>query len=191
MSRPADRLGPPPLNLVPWGLLDFFGIKNGGRFPQTLPESLAPTMELFDWYLQTKAQLYATVGTAVAASAGASTKNDVTTVTGGLTISNGQIVVPDNEWWVLARGNIAATPSATFVGSFVIGMDFIQIQREQVVQSTRATFAAAANTRQNVTTFKGPYFIAPGTAINFNYDAELSAGTFNFTADLLLARALA
>lgn len=191
MSRPADRLGPPPLNLIPWGLLDFFGIKNGGRFPQQLPDQLLPVLEMFEWYLQTKAQTYSGTGTAVAASAGASTKNDVTVVSGGLTIVNGQISVPDNEWWVLTRGNIAATLSNTFAGTYVTGMDFIAITREQVTQGARITAAATANSRQNVHTFRGPIWISPGTQINFNYDAEMTAGSFTLTFDLVLARMLA
>src|SRR5262245_13062003 len=187
----SANLGPPPLNLVPWALLDFFGIKNGGRFPQYLGDVLSPCLEMFDWYLQTKGQLYSTVGTVVSANAGASSKNDITSVTGGLTITNGQLDVPNNEWWILKRANIAITPSATFAGIINAGMDLIQVGREQIFQQGRQTFVAAANTRQVVTPYLGPLWIAPGTQINFNYDVELSAGTFTFTADLFLARALA
>ena len=39
-------LTPPVISKLPLGLLGFFGIKNGGQYPQTLGTSIAPTLEL-------------------------------------------------------------------------------------------------------------------------------------------------
>jgi len=52
---------PPPINRIPQPLLGYFGIKNGGRYPQTLSETLAPTIDLryqydaagYEWEEQT------------------------------------------------------------------------------------------------------------------------------------------
>jgi hypothetical protein len=191
MSRPAERLGVPPLNQIPWGLLDFFGIKNGGRFPQHLSDVLVPTFEMLDWYTSTKGQTVALTGTVIAASAGASTKNDITVASSGFQtlIVNGQIAVPDNEWWIIRRGDIALTLTNTFVGTIGVGMDFIGLQREQYVQGV-IVGVATANSKQRIVAIPGPVFVAPGTQINFSYDAEMSAGTATLTADLHITRML-
>ncbi len=47
----------PPLNVQPIGLLDFFQLKNGGQYPQTLGTVLAPTYDLRDHYLQVNAAI--------------------------------------------------------------------------------------------------------------------------------------
>lgn len=46
-------LSPPRINRNPRGLLGFFGIKNGGHNPEELAPQLSPSVEMFDWYLQT------------------------------------------------------------------------------------------------------------------------------------------
>lgn len=43
--------GAPPLNRQPLGLLDFFGIKNGGENPRTLGNVLLPMVDLAPLYL--------------------------------------------------------------------------------------------------------------------------------------------
>lgn len=47
----------PNINKLPFGLLGFLGLKNGGRNPQELAETLAPTMDLTDLYFGTNKQL--------------------------------------------------------------------------------------------------------------------------------------
>ena len=56
MSRPPGRVGEPPLNVQPIGLLDFLDIKNGGRYPQYLENVLLPTWDLRDHYEVTNAR---------------------------------------------------------------------------------------------------------------------------------------
>lgn len=46
---------PAPLNRQPLGLLDFLGIKNGGQYPLTLGEQLAPVLEALELYENTAA----------------------------------------------------------------------------------------------------------------------------------------
>jgi hypothetical protein len=50
-----DSLPAPPIQVQPLGLLDFFQLKNGGEYPQTLGDVLSPTWDLRDHYLQTNA----------------------------------------------------------------------------------------------------------------------------------------
>ena len=49
-------ISPPPLNIQPQGLLDWFQIKNGGQNPQYLSNQLQPTYDLVDWYFSTNAE---------------------------------------------------------------------------------------------------------------------------------------
>lgn len=58
---------PPPLNRQPLGLLGYLGIKNGGKYPQTLAETLAPTLELSDLYYKA-GQLSTSAASAVTGS---------------------------------------------------------------------------------------------------------------------------
>jgi hypothetical protein len=43
--------GAPPINRQPAGLLSFLGIKNGGRNPAVLGDTLIPQFDLLNWYL--------------------------------------------------------------------------------------------------------------------------------------------
>lgn len=47
------------INRSPAGLLSFFGIKNTGRNPAALQESLSPTIDLAQWYLGTNSESFA------------------------------------------------------------------------------------------------------------------------------------
>lgn len=51
----SDQLLTSPLNKIPEGLLDFFGIKSMGQYPQRLGDSVAPTMDLLRWYADQRA----------------------------------------------------------------------------------------------------------------------------------------
>lgn len=55
-----------PLNQQPTGLLEFLGIKNGGKYPQTFGEQLSPQWNLENWYLTQRAQLLTVNGTVAA-----------------------------------------------------------------------------------------------------------------------------
>lgn len=48
---------PTPINRLPNGLLGFLGIKNGGRYPDQMGTTLAPTWDLSDLYLGTNVEV--------------------------------------------------------------------------------------------------------------------------------------
>lgn len=77
----------PPLNRVPTGLLDFLGIKNGGRNPVTLGEVLAPTWNLAQHYLDAASQTRRGTG-------------NLTNADRGLIISYGHGVPDGQVWWI-------------------------------------------------------------------------------------------
>lgn len=66
MAGPLGRLPPPPLNVQPAGLLDFFQVKNGGEYPQILGTVLQPVLEMREHYFQTNGEYSDITGTAVA-----------------------------------------------------------------------------------------------------------------------------
>lgn len=52
-----------PINRLPWGLLGFLGIKNGGEYPQTLAQQLVPVWDLKELYLEGASVLAGTAST--------------------------------------------------------------------------------------------------------------------------------
>lgn len=56
----------PTLNRIPQGLLGFFGIKNGGRYPEQLSTTLVGVADLLQWYAETN-RVYFRTGVNVAA----------------------------------------------------------------------------------------------------------------------------
>lgn len=74
----------PPINKHPTGLLGFLGIKNGGKYPQTLSDVLLPTWNLADLYLGANQSAPAPVSIAVNAVG-----------------YQAYYTVPDNETWIL------------------------------------------------------------------------------------------
>lgn len=52
----------PPINRIPWGLLGFMGIKNGGRNPSALADFVQPGWDLSELYLQTNSEFFSTSG---------------------------------------------------------------------------------------------------------------------------------
>lgn len=46
-----------PIQIIPEGLLGMFQIKNAGRNPQELIETIQPSLEMLDWYMSSYAEL--------------------------------------------------------------------------------------------------------------------------------------
>ncbi len=106
----ADKiLTPPVINRAPLGLLDFFGIKSGGRNPQNIAATVAPTLDLWNLYEQDALEVYGD-GTGVAAG-GALGGWDY----GGPGFLPG--IVPENEFWHIREysATVAAAAGITAV----------------------------------------------------------------------------
>lgn len=90
------------INQLPLGLLSYFGIKTGGRYPGTLGSELAPTLELFHLYSAQK-KLYLVGGLAGVATTGFFTPSPVT------------FVVPNSALWIISglRASANAVGTAT------------------------------------------------------------------------------
>jgi len=85
-----------PINRLPQGLLDFLGIRSGGRNPQQLTEQLLPTMDLSDWYKQNASREVQVTATSLVADTSAGFFS--------LTVAGAVFEVPNNEIWIMRRG---------------------------------------------------------------------------------------
>lgn len=45
-----------PINRIPQGFLDFFGLKSLGRNPEVLLDEVRPSLDMTEWYLRTNAE---------------------------------------------------------------------------------------------------------------------------------------
>jgi len=91
-------MGPPPINRLPQGLLDFLGIRAGGRNPQTLTEQLLPTLDLLRWYKDSQQFLSHLSLSALVANQNAG----ILPLTNLPGLNSG--LVPQNEAWILLPG---------------------------------------------------------------------------------------
>lgn len=97
-----DAFQQAPLNIHPQGLLDFFGVKTGGRYPQRLADTLQPTIDLRDWYLESNALEYALIG-----PTWTTPQSGPVLVGWSSTSPVGQLtVVPNGEWWYVMQYSI-------------------------------------------------------------------------------------
>lgn len=86
-----------PIQAQPAGLLGFLQLKNAGRNPEQLSETLLPTMDLVQWYLESDVRL--NTGATAALASGTLGQQLTTTTTQ---------VVPSNEQWILRGISIGA-----------------------------------------------------------------------------------
>lgn len=116
-------LSAPVINRQPVGLLDFFGLKNGGQYPQSLGTTLAPTIDLLRLY-EADTEEFISDGVSVAAG-GALGDFDF----GAVAARPG--IVPQNELWhVLDYALQLSVPAACTMWGFSIKA---QIQRNSPI----------------------------------------------------------
>lgn len=122
MARMRSDLPSPPINLIPSGLLDFFGIKNGGEYPQSLSNQLQPVLEMMRWYVAANALEVGSVSPAFQLLAPEATTSKFITATQPTNICGLvtplRCIVPNNEFWYIDRWsvnwtiNYSATPQS-------------------------------------------------------------------------------
>lgn len=157
-----------PLNRIPRGLLDFFGIKSGGRNPQVLTEQLLPTYELNDWYNE-----------AAATEFQASLPLIVANTNSGFSTFTGLDVPPDQVWIVRAGSRV------TWDFGVAAGMSIDGIMVSRNVTAARFTVwpmdlfgfttSDAAIVRSGGRVLKRDLFIHPGERPQFMNMGTLAA----------------
>lgn len=123
MAKPSANLLTSPIGFVPAGLLDFFQLKSMGENPQTLGQQIAPIMDIFRWYADTRAQGFVVSATnpAFPYAANISAQGISITATTPTNLSNGtNLIVPATEVWIVLECTctVGFTATAGQYGSF-------------------------------------------------------------------------
>lgn len=168
----------PPLNLQPLGLLEAFGIKSGGEYPQDLLPALQPTIDLNRWYGETNAiDIRLTYSGGIVSSApfniyrflgSAPISLNVDPVTSGITVPNTEV------WQVLdytVQWQFTAAASQSLAGPLIPcaiptqgGAVFIRgipFSYAGALTSDAARIVGGASVSQRET------FLKPGDALGF------------------------
>lgn len=166
-------MGAPPINRVPYGLLGFLGIKNGGRNPVSLNDTVAPVWDLAGLYLETNTEFFSTtvnvnaLGYFVGFS---SSIAEVTYVHAFGVMSNAALG---------AGVTLAAVPMVTDQNGITTG-NAVPLQTSDI--SARATTG-----NRFVCALERPIIMAPGQQVGiFVYD--LTAGPVACTAAIRVSR---
>lgn len=167
---------PVPLNKIPPGLLDFFGIKSGEWGPRVLGQELLPHIDLTRWYLDNYALEVDSVVTASPfAASGNATSLALTSTTPIDLVSTGVIRVPQTEVWLLLEACVRWQFSAHAAqnGDFgwtVGGVHLPMLLSGDRVSSSTIQLAGARSLER-------PFWAAPGAVIApFAYQIIVAAG---------------
>jgi hypothetical protein len=170
-----------PIQIIPPGLLGALQLKQDGRGIVELFDTLQGTMELFDWYMQARAEWRTTLtGLTINAS-------------GRLTFaafSPNSIVVPDREYWYVEQYSITALPQPG-AGTAVLN-HFATAMVQQATGTQRplslgdAINGEVIDTANHLAVVAARGFFAPsGSILGFSYGCAVSAGgTIDFNAFL-------
>lgn len=163
-----------PIQTQPQGLLGFLQIKNSGKNPENFPDVLQPTLEQFDWYVQTNAQDLPRYQGAFASG-----------VSGYQSFTNpGALIVPNGEWWYVDYYTIrSAVLGAGDGAQFACGMVpqpslatglTLKLGEDCVRQSGPATSLAVRAA--------SPFWAPPGAELVLDLGWCSTAATINFIA---------
>lgn len=170
MVTRVDKIETAPLNKIPGGLLDFFGIKSFGQNPQYLEARVQPTLDMLLWYAQTNATYFEvpTITLTVANQPGGTlefpSSQPINYVTGGT------LRVPENEVWFVHEFLVKTIygNSGDF-GEFwpAIHEYGSAITRPQPCETSapQNMVGAAAYTRTAWATMTRPIFVPPGATL--------------------------
>lgn len=153
---------PAPINVELRGWLDFFGLKNGGANPQLLGTSIAPTMDMQRWYMESRARLDAFPLANVVASR-APTASQIA-------------VVPNHEVWILVPGTAVVMQMSANAGTVVSARLFCSGNGQQPQwlpmdqSSDLYSQSSATNVREYVRTLSSPVWLPPSAIVYIRDD---------------------
>lgn len=157
-----------PLNKVPAGLLDFFGVKSGEWGPREIGQILAPTVELRDWYWNAYSLEVSFAQAALIANAGAGTIALTTPAPADFDLlSGGNIVVPQTELLLILEANASWAFQAVAGQRCELFWNFNQLSPPQPLigyQTSDAT-VALSGTRS----LDHPFWVTPGKTISLSH----------------------
>lgn len=163
-----------PIQLVPPGFLGLLQLKQMGKNPVEMLETVAPVFPLADWYLRSiEIQLNTTYTQLMAASAAG----------GYQAFTNpAALTVPEDEWWWVAnyaaRGGLVA-------GDTVNGLrTALQTNRTGTVRFGRFGNPINLAGQGSVVCFDSGFWAPPGAEFGLHVTNVVSAAGVTFTADL-------
>ena len=175
--------GEKAVQLIPPGLLGFFGIKSGGRNPSELGEQVSPTLDLWDWYTQAKLlDGIASLGSVPSVAVNA---------TGIHVFSPNAIIVPEGEaWWVdnftIRTGTLLAAEAIGVVP--VMLRPRVGSQNQYLLVETASGTGAAGAGQVSATSAKR-FWVPPGTELGVLVSTIATAASITISAYLRFARA--
>jgi hypothetical protein len=148
----------PAINRLPLGLLGFLGIKNGGRYPQELADTLAPVWDISPLYLYSNSE----VTTALQAISAIGSQAYQTVPTGEL-------------WYVLQQ----SAGSDTLTAGQTIEFSTNWTDPAALVNVETGLMSGARTVGQRATaTAQAPFIAGPGSILGINC-TQLVAGPVN------------
>lgn len=171
-------LTPAVISKLPLGLLGFFGIKNGGQYPQTLGDTILPTLDMAPVLAANYREL---VFVAPIAALGFVTAN----LNGGALPG----AVPAGELWFVQAASVFAF---TGVGDSFTGTLEVRNSTTGLASAWHRALSSpitlAASTTQLHPGISGVW-LSPGDTIGFWYSASTNAsGTAQMSAQLAIVR---
>lgn len=186
------------LNKLPLGLLSFFDLKQGGRYPQQLGEHLAPVLEMFDWYVQTNiftTQLSTSLSPFIASDSGGATYGWTSATPNALPVAGGQVAVPNNEIWYVSLYSVSWTWNS-IAGGVMDASPMFQVpnsgSRHMASSRVGQTDSQAGGGVAGRSCINAPFWLMPGCAPRYiiNRQTVPGGGSVDFSGQIQLVRFL-
>jgi len=144
-----------PLNPKADGFLSLLGLKNQGRNPETLNLQLQPTVDLLEWYFQSR--LENITATRTVPDASTSVANFGAT----------SLVVPDREWWWIENYTVRCVTAlvATQVIDWQLGYLIPGAANHYVLKGDRSQHNGSAALTVNPWTHADGFFVPGGAQL--------------------------
>lgn len=167
-----------PIQIIPPGLLGYFQLKNRGRNPTDMPETLFPMMDLLEWYLHANGEQLATLSFSIPATG---SDSQPFAGLGG--------IVPNGEWWYVHYMCAFSAPllAADTVEKLQCAVIVSDPSPQTILlgQASNQTMTGA-NKRQWAGGQMGA-FIGPGAALGIFYSA-ITATNITITGNARISR---
>lgn len=164
-----------PIQVWPRGLLGFFQLKNNGRYPDQMPETLLPTFDLSSWYLNTNAVDFTCTRTGIVTGDDGQVSWSAANIDGGSFTS---VTVPNDEWWALLEYTCYCVLGAGDTISLAPSVKNAPLS-QFLALGTQTPESTGANRQVTSLLNYAPRFLAPGS--------ELTATIGNVTAAVSVA----
>lgn len=162
-----------PIQLIPAGLLAYFDLKNAGRNPGELVESLQPTLSMFDWYMLNKREQLQF--------------NHVNLVGPALTGSFELFIVPEREVWYVHSIRVFTASTASQL-SFSVTYADVRNNGFMGIGKRNIPWRINIGNPQINEAFDGEFFLKPGSSTWINVTFNDSPANRSFASHVTISR---